>query len=87
MKKGTPPAFRDISPHKSIRKWPEMLAGDEVLATAILSRLLHHCRVVHVDGSSYKRWEVEHCTRTAGKKGGRNRGIPTGSEISSAQSR
>ena len=27
-----------ITSNKSIREWPEMLAGDEVLATAILDR-------------------------------------------------
>jgi len=58
-----------ITSNKSIREWPEMLAGDEVLATAILDRLLHHCHVVHVDGSSYRLWEMERRTRPAGKEG------------------
>jgi DNA replication protein DnaC len=35
---------------KSISQWPEMLAGDEILTTAILDRLLHHCHVVNIDG-------------------------------------
>jgi len=48
-----------ITSNKSIREWPEMLAGDEVLTTAILDRLLHHCHVVRVDGSSYRLWEME----------------------------
>jgi DNA replication protein DnaC len=30
-----------ITTNKGIRDWPEVLAGDEVLATAILDRLLH----------------------------------------------
>ena len=51
-----------ITSDKSIREWPEMLAGDEVLTTAILDRLLHHC-LVHVDGSSYRLWEMEQRTR------------------------
>jgi len=58
-----------ITPNTSIREWPEILAGDEVLATAILDRLLHHCHVVHVDESSYRLWEMERRTRTAGKEG------------------
>lgn len=33
-------------------KWPEMIAGIEMLATVILDRLLHHCRVVQIDGRS-----------------------------------
>jgi len=52
-----------ITSNKSVREWPEMLAGDEILATAILDRLLHHCHIVHVDGSSYRLWEMEHRTR------------------------
>lgn len=31
-----------ITTNKGIRDWPEVLAGDEILATAILDRLLHH---------------------------------------------
>jgi DNA replication protein DnaC len=44
-----------------------MLAGDEVLTTAILDRLLHHCHVVHV-GSSYRLWEMEQRTRPNQRK-------------------
>ena len=43
-----------ITSNKSIRDWPEMLAGDEVLATAILDRLLHYCHVVQIDGRSFR---------------------------------
>lgn len=28
--------------------------GDEVLATAILDRLLHHCEVVRINGPAYR---------------------------------
>lgn len=48
-----------ITSNKSIRDWPEMLAGDEVLATAILDRLLHHCHVVQIDGKSYRVRKLE----------------------------
>ncbi len=43
-----------ITSNKSLREWPDMLAGDEVLATAILDRLLHHCHVLQIDGRSYR---------------------------------
>ena len=33
---------------------PDMLAGDDVLATALLDRLLDHCHVVNIDGRSYR---------------------------------
>jgi DNA replication protein DnaC len=28
--------------------------GDDVLATAILDRLLHHCDVININGPSYR---------------------------------
>ena len=43
-----------ITTNKSIRDWTELLAGDEVLATAILDRLLHHSHVVTIRGESYE---------------------------------
>lgn len=48
-----------ITSNKGIRDWPDMLAGDEVLATAILDRLLHHCHVVQIDGRSFRMKEIE----------------------------
>ena len=57
-----------ITSNKSIREWPEILAGNEVLTTTILDRLLHHCHVDHVDGSSYRLWEMEQRTRPKQRK-------------------
>jgi DNA replication protein DnaC len=34
-------------------EWGGVL-GDEVLATAILDRLLHHCDVINIGGPSYR---------------------------------
>ena len=48
-----------ITSNKSISQWPDMLAGDEILATAILDRLLHHCHVVNIDGRSFRLRELE----------------------------
>ena len=48
-----------ITSNKSIREWPDMLAGDEVLATAILDRLLHHCHVIQIDGRSLRLRDME----------------------------
>jgi DNA replication protein DnaC len=39
-----------ITTNKGIRDWPELLAGDEILATAILDRLLYQNHVIHVKG-------------------------------------
>lgn len=43
-----------ITTHKAIRDWPEILAGDEVMATALLDRLLHRCHVFNIRGCSYR---------------------------------
>jgi DNA replication protein DnaC len=47
-----------LTSNKHVRDWPEIFAGDEVLATAILDRLLHHVHVVHIDGRSYRLREL-----------------------------
>ena len=36
-----------------------MLAGDEVLSTALLDRLLYHCNVVNIDGRSFRLRNIE----------------------------
>jgi len=48
-----------ITSNKSIREWPDMLAGDEVLATALLDRLLHHCNEASIDGRSFRLRNIE----------------------------
>jgi len=42
-----------ITSNKSFGEWEELF-GDPVIATAILDRLLHHCRVVNIKGNSYR---------------------------------
>ena len=42
-----------------IRSWPEVLAGDEVLAGAILDRLLHSATVLNIQGRSYRLKDLE----------------------------
>ena len=43
-----------LTSNKHVRSWPEVFAGDEVLTTAILDRLLHHVHVVQISGRSYR---------------------------------
>jgi DNA replication protein DnaC len=43
-----------ITSNKSVKDWPEMLAGDETLAGAILDRLLHASHVLPIRGRSYR---------------------------------
>lgn len=42
-----------LTSNKSFAEWGSVL-GDDVLATAILDRLLHHCDVISINGPSYR---------------------------------
>lgn len=42
-----------IASNKTFAGWGTVL-GDEVLATAILDRYLHHCEVIAINGPSYR---------------------------------
>ena len=42
-----------ITSNKSFGDWQELF-GDAVIASAILDRLLHHCRVINIRGHSYR---------------------------------
>jgi DNA replication protein DnaC len=42
-----------ITSNKSFAEWGSVL-GDDVLATAILDRLLHHCNIIAINGPSYR---------------------------------
>jgi DNA replication protein DnaC len=48
-----------LTSNKHVRDWPEIFAGDEILTTAILDRLLHHVYIVHIDGRSYRLRELD----------------------------
>ena len=39
--------------NKSFSEWGEVL-GDQVMASAVLDRILHHCNVVNIRGESYR---------------------------------
>jgi DNA replication protein DnaC len=55
-----------ITTNKGIRDWPEVLAGDEILATAILDRLLHNSHVLDIKGRSYRLRGLEHAVARSG---------------------
>ena len=48
-----------LTTNKSVKDWPEMLAGDEVMAMALLDRLLHRCHVFNVKGRSFRLRDLE----------------------------
>ncbi|NOT32997.1 MAG: ATP-binding protein [Candidatus Eisenbacteria bacterium] len=55
-----------ITTNKGIRDWPEVLAGDEILATAILDRLLHNSHVLDIKGRSYRLRDLERAVTQQG---------------------
>jgi len=42
-----------ITSNKSFSEWQELF-GDPVIASAMLDRLLHHCRVINIQGHSFR---------------------------------
>ena len=42
-----------VTSNKSFGEWGQLF-GDDVLASAILDRLLHHCEVISINGPSYR---------------------------------
>lgn len=43
-----------ITTNKSVKDWPEILAGVEAPAAALLDRLLHRCHVLNIRGRPYR---------------------------------
>jgi|SRR5450755_2575679 DNA replication protein DnaC len=43
-----------LTSNMSFAGWGSILGGDEVLATALLDRLLHHAEVIPINGRSYR---------------------------------
>lgn len=48
-----------ITTNKAVKDWPEILADDEAMATALLDRLLHRCHVFNIKGRSYRLRDLE----------------------------
>ena len=42
-----------LTSNKGFEEWGEVL-GDDVMAAALIDRLLHHCRIANIRGNSYR---------------------------------
>ena len=42
-----------LTSNKSFEEWGEIF-GDEVMASALIDRLVHHCHIVNIRGNSYR---------------------------------
>jgi DNA replication protein DnaC len=63
-----------ITSNKSFTDWQELF-GDSVIASAILDRLLHHCKVVNIKGHSY-RLQGHAFAKQLSQKGGESIPVP-----------
>jgi len=52
-----------MTSNKSFSEWEEVF-GDPVIVTAILDRLLHHCRVINIKGNSYRMRKYKELSNT-----------------------
>lgn len=59
-----------LTSNKSFEEWGEIF-GDEVMAAALIDRLLHHCHIVNVRGNSYRLRHHAGFSRTAEPEGPR----------------
>lgn len=59
-----------LTSNKSFEEWGEIF-GDEVMAAALIDRLLHHCHIVNVRGNSYRLRHHAGFSRTAESEGPR----------------
>ena len=53
-----------LTSNTGFEEWGHVL-GDEVMAAALIDRLLHHCHIVNIRGNSYRMREHQHWLRTA----------------------
>jgi DNA replication protein DnaC len=52
-----------LTSNKGFEEWGSIF-GDDVMATALIDRLLHHCHVVNIRGNSYRMREHRDLWRT-----------------------
>ena len=53
-----------LTSNKGFEEWGSVL-GDEIMAAAIIDRLLHHCHIVNIRGNSYRMREHQNLMRPA----------------------
>jgi len=59
-----------LTSNKGFGEWGEVFAGDAVMASAALDRLLHRSTVIHIRGESYRLKEKRLASKSMSKTGG-----------------
>lgn len=54
-----------LTSNKAFSAWGEVFAGDAVMASAALDRLLHRCTVINISGQSFRMKEKRRAGKTA----------------------
>ncbi len=54
-----------LTSNKAFSAWGEVFAGDAVMASAALDRLLHRCTVINIRGDSYRLKEKRQASQSA----------------------
>lgn len=67
--------------------WPQVFAGDERMAGALLDRLTHHVRIVEMEGESYRLRDSGDRRQGKGKRAERSGDKPDGEPNSHAQAK
>ena len=53
-----------LTSNKAFSEWGDIFAGDAVMASAALDRLLHRCTVINIRGESYRLKEKRQATKS-----------------------
>jgi DNA replication protein DnaC len=67
-----------LNSNKPLLDWGKILGGDDVLATAILDRLLHHAHIFNINGNTYRLKDKRHIFLPEAKTRDKNRSDPAG---------
>ena len=54
-----------LTSNKSFEEWGHVL-GDDMMAMALIDRLLHHCHIVNIRGNSYRMRAHQNVRRAVG---------------------
>jgi DNA replication protein DnaC len=66
-----------LTSNKSFADWGDVF-GDDVMAAALIDRLVHHCHIVNIRGNSYRMRQHLEVTRELGRALGAPRHPPAG---------
>ena len=75
-----------LTSNKGFEEWGSVL-GDEVMAAALIDRLLHHCHIVNIRGNSYRMREHRNLMRSASEQPRQGSRAVMGLGLDSARSR